>query len=127
VRHDDQPHNPVTFTATGLHLSRAQGAATAFDLSVDSSTAVGNAVQVRVSYDLTGDGRYDRVETYRYFATDPVPGWERYSQRAGLVSATGALGDLAGGSVKVELWSAIGAAPSTVALGEGSTVRLPYR
>ena len=60
-----------------------------------------------MSYDLTGNGSWDRVETYRYFATDPVPGAERYTQNAGVVSAGGQLCDLSGGRVQVEIWSAL--------------------
>ncbi|MFG1608848.1 glycosyl hydrolase [Actinoplanes sp. NPDC049265] len=124
---DNQPHSPTTFTATGLNLAYRSGAATAFDFSVDSGTSVGNATQVRVSYDLTGNGSFDRVETYRYFATDPVTGWERYTQAVGSVTTTGTLGNLTGGTVKVEIWSAIGSAPSTVSLGALSTLTLPYQ
>ncbi len=124
---DNQPHSPTTFTATGLNLAYRSGAATTFGIAVDSGTSVGNASQLRVSYDLTGNGSFERVETYRYFATDPVPGWERYTNAVGPVSATGTLGDLANGTVKVEIWSAIGSAPSTVSLGALSTVTLPYQ
>ena len=123
---DDQPHSPTTFTATGLNLTYRSGAATAFDLSVDAGTSVGNATQVRISYDLTGNGSFDRVETFRYFATDPVVGWERYRDTVGQVTTTGAFGNLANGTVKVEIWSAIGSAPTTVSLGSLSTVTLPY-
>ena len=77
-----RPTNPQVFTATGLNLTYA-GGQTAFDLFLDAGTAVGNGVQARVSYDLTGNGTFDRVETYRYFATDPVPGYEHYTQTAG--------------------------------------------
>ncbi len=124
---DNQPHSPTTFTATGLNLTYRSGAATAFGISVDSGTSVGNASQVRVSYDLTGNGSFDRVETFRYFATDPVTGWERYTEAAGQVTTTGSFGNLANGTVKVEIWSAIGSAPSTVSLGALSTVTLPYQ
>ena len=48
-------------------------------------------MQARVSYDLAGTGSYSRVETYRYFATDPVPGTETYTQAVGLRSSPGAL------------------------------------
>ena len=47
-----------------------------------------------VAYDLTGDGTWDRTEVYRYFATDPVPGDEHYTEAVGLVRSSGALGDL---------------------------------
>ncbi|MFF0154968.1 glycosyl hydrolase [Micromonospora sp. NPDC005203] len=123
--HDGTPTNAQVFTATGLNLAYS-GGQTAFDLLVDAGTAVGNGVQVRISYDLTGNGSWDRVETLRYFATDPVPGYERYTQSTGLASATGTLGTLSNGTVRVEIWSAIGNNPSTVGIGNQSVVRLPY-
>ncbi|MEU4235704.1 glycosyl hydrolase [Actinoplanes sp. NPDC026619] len=124
---DNQPHSPATFVATGLNLAYRAGAATTFDIAVDAGTSVGNATQARVSYDLTGDGTFDRVETFRYFATDPVTGWERYTDATGLATSTGAAGALVNGTVKLEIWSAIGSAPSTVALGTLSTLTLPYQ
>jgi endoglucanase Acf2 len=123
--YDGTPHNPVVFTATGLNLATVSGQ-TAFDLYLDAGTAVGNGVQVRLSYDLTGDGTFDRVETYRYFATDPIAGYEHYTQNSGLLSASGTLGALSNGTVKVEVWSAIGTNPSTLGIGNQSTVKLPY-
>ncbi|TNH27217.1 hypothetical protein FHG89_18550, partial [Micromonospora orduensis] len=123
--HDGTPTNAQVFTATGLNLAYS-GAPTAFDLFVDAGTAVGNGVQVRVSYDLTGNGSWDRTETWRYFATDPVSGYEHYTQAAGLASATGTFGALSNGTVRVEVWSAIGSNPSTVGIGNQSVLRLPY-
>ncbi|MFC4534511.1 glycosyl hydrolase [Sphaerisporangium dianthi] len=125
ANHDGTPHNPLVYTAGGLTMAHT-GAATAFDLFLDAA-AVGNGVQARVSYDLTGDGAYDRVETYRYFATDPVSGWEHYTQAAGLASSTGTLGNLVNGRVKVEVWSAIGAYPSSLGVGDRSVLTLPFR
>jgi endoglucanase Acf2 len=122
--HDGTPHNPTTFTATGV-TNTYNGGSTAFDLYVDAGTSVGLASQVRVSYDLTGDGTFDRVETYRYFATDPVGGYERYTQAAGLASSSGALGNLRNGTVRVEVWNAIGNGASTLGVGNQSIVRLP--
>src|SRR5881394_1834345 len=81
---------------------------TRFTLFVDGGQQIANGTQVRVSYDFTGDGVYDRVETYRYFAEDNRSGWEAYTQGAGLGSATGAFANLSNGSVKVEIWNAIG-------------------
>ena len=123
--HDGTPANPQVFTATGL-TGTFTGGATAFDLAVDAGTAVGNGVQIRVSYDLTGNGSVERVETYRYFATDPIPGAERYRQTQGLLSATGTLGNMSGGTVRVEVWNAIGGAPTILGVGNSSTVTLPY-
>ncbi|HTJ33129.1 MAG TPA: beta-1,3-glucanase family protein [Dactylosporangium sp.] len=123
--HDGTPTNALTFTASGL-TGAYTGGATAFDLAVDSGTGVGNGLQARISYDLTGDGTYDRIETYRYFPTDPVAGWEHYTQAQGLSAATGALGNLAGGRVRVEVWSAIGGTAGTLGVGNLSQVTLPF-
>ncbi|MEH0843736.1 beta-1,3-glucanase family protein [Micromonospora sp. CPCC 205711] len=123
--HDGSPVNARSFTARGL-TGRYTGGATAFDLTVDAGTAVGDGVQARVSYDLTGDGTVDRVETYAYFATDPVPGGEHYRQTQGIRSASGALGDLAGGTVTIEVWNAIGATPTSLAVGDAARVDLPF-
>ncbi|MEH0845917.1 glycosyl hydrolase [Micromonospora sp. CPCC 205711] len=122
---DGTPHNPAVFTATGLNLAWS-GGQTGFDLFLDAGQAVGNGVQARVSYDLTGDGTFDRVETYRYFPTDPIPGYEHYTQNSGLLSGVGTLGNLANGTVKVEVWSAIGVNPTTLGIGDQSVVKLPY-
>jgi len=123
---DGVPHQPQVFTARSLQGSYT-GGATRFDLAVDAGTAVGNATQVRLSYDLTGDGSVEREETYRYFATDPVPGAEHYTQAVQLQSSSGAFGDLAGGTVTVQVWSAIGSAPTTLGVGSTSLVELPFR
>jgi endoglucanase Acf2 len=125
TNHDGTPYQPLVYTASGLTMAYT-GGTTGFDLSLDSA-AVGNGQQVRISYDLTGDGTWDRTETYRYFATDPVPGWEHYRETAGLRSASGALGDLNGGKVKIELWSAIGGAASTVGTGDISSLEIPFQ
>ena len=119
------PTNPLVFTATGLDLTY-QGGNSTFDLFLDAGTAVGNGVQLRASYDLTGDGTWERVETYRYFATDPIPGYEHYTQNQGLLAATGTHGNLRNGTVKLEVWSAIGNNPSTIGIGDRSLLTLPH-
>lgn len=122
---DGTPNQARTFTAGPLNL-RHTGAGTSFDLFVDAGTAVGNATQLRISYDLTGNGSWDRVETYRYFPTDPIPGYEHYTQAMQLLSATGTPGDLTSGRVKAEVWSAIGNQPTTLSVGNSSVLVLPY-
>ena len=112
--------------ATGL-TNTYGGGTPSFDLYVDAGRAVGSAVQLRLSYDLTGNGSWDRVETYRYFATDPVPGYEHYTQSARLLDATGTLGDLNSGTVKAEVWSPIGNQPATLGIGNQSFLELPFR
>ena len=121
-----EPSDAAVFTATGLN-GTTTGGSTAFELAVDAGLSVGNGTRASVSYDLTGDGTWDRVETYRYFATDPAPGTERYTQAVGIEQATGSLGPLAGGSVRIAVWNSIGSASSTLELGPGSLVRLPFQ
>jgi hypothetical protein len=93
---------------------------------VDAGTTVANGQQIRVSYDLTGDGSWDRTETYRYFATDPVAGYEHYTHSLGLKSSSGSLGDMVNGKVRVEVWNAIGNGPSTLGTGDTSFVKIPF-
>ena len=123
--HDGTPYQPSVFTASGLSLGY-RGGSTSFALTVDSGASVGNGVQIRMSYDLTGNGSWDRVETYRYFATDPVPGAERYTQNAGVVRAGVQLGDLSGGRVQVEIWSALPGGSNPPTVGAESSVMLPF-
>ncbi|MFE0734849.1 glycosyl hydrolase [Streptomyces sp. NPDC058855] len=127
ANHDGTPYRPLVYEARGVHAALRPGAATAFRLQVDAGTAVGLGQQARVSYDLTGDGTFERTETYHYFATDPVTGWEDYTAARGLKSATGALGDLRGGTVRLEVWSAIGNGDSRLRTGaDRSVVVIPY-
>ena len=121
---DGTPDRAKVFTATKVTKAWTGGSA-AFDLAVDAGTAVGSASQVRISYDLTGNGSFDRVETYRYFATDPVPGYEHSTQGTQLLSSSGTGGDLVGGTVTVQVWSAIGSGPTTLGVGATSRVVLP--
>jgi endoglucanase Acf2 len=128
---DGNPHNPVTYRVCGI-TGAPNGAQTAFALHVDAATTVGQGIQARVSYDFTGGGNYGRVETYRYFATDPVTGTEQYTQAAQLASSTGTLSAMSNGCVRLEVWNAIGNAPTTVrvdataANGRQSTLTIPY-
>ena len=126
------PNNPITYTISGITRTYVSSTSTRFNLYLDSLTAVGNGVAVRVSYDFTGDGTWDRVETYNYFPTDPVAGYELYTQAQGLVSATGTFANLSNGKVKIEVWNAIGnntallRTSATSANGQQSTITIPY-
>ena len=123
---DGVPYQPATFTASGLTASYA-GGSTAFTLAVDSGTSIGHAVQVRVSYDLTANGSWDRVETYNYFATDPVVGTENYTQSRGVLSSTGQLGNLLNGKVQLEVWSVLpGVSGGPPSVQGRSSVMLPF-
>ncbi|MGY0490136.1 glycosyl hydrolase [Streptomyces sp. WG-D5] len=122
ANHDGSPYQPLVYEARGVSGTYDSGKSTAFRLPVDAGTTVGLGQQARVSYDLTGDGSFDRVETYQYFATDPVAGWEEYAQSRGLKSATGSLGKMTGGTVRLEVWSAIGNGTSKLRTGTDTSV-----
>ena len=105
--HVDNPTAPLVYQIHGL-TGAFNGGVTHFKLPVDAASQVGLGPQARLSYDFNGDGKYDRIETYRYFPTDAAPGWETYNDSTGLASQTGAMADLANGAVKLEIWNAIG-------------------
>nr|WP_257579025.1 glycosyl hydrolase [Streptomyces sp. JJ38] len=127
ANHDGTPYQPLVYEAHGVNGTLRPGASTAFTLPVDAGTTVALGQQARVSYDLTGDGTFERTETYHYFATDPVPGWEEYTQARGLKSATGSLGDLRDGTVRLEVWPAIGNGTARLETGtDRSVLVIPY-
>lgn len=132
TNHDGAPANARVYEISGLTGTYNSSMQTQFTLLLDAGTQVANGTQARVSYDSNGDGVYDRVETYRYFAEDNRVGWEAYTQAVGLTSATGSFADFQNGSVKLEVWNAIG--NSTVALrtdasstnGQQSVLQVPF-
>ena len=93
---------------------------------------MGDAAQLRVSYDFTGDGVFDRVETYTYFPTNDVTGWEAYTQALGLHSASGAFANLSNGRVRIEVWTALGTqaiqlrTSASAANGQQSLIVIPF-
>ncbi|MEV6315356.1 sigma-70 family RNA polymerase sigma factor [Streptomyces sp. NPDC051776] len=123
--YDGTPHEQLTFVANGVSGSY-DGGSTRFDLFVDAGEYIANGPQMRISYDLTGNGTWDRVETYRYFETDDAPGYEHYTDFRGLKSSSGSLGDMVQGKIKVEVWSAIGPGSNTLGVGDTSLVWIPF-
>ncbi|MFG3497457.1 glycosyl hydrolase [Streptomyces sp. NPDC047928] len=127
ANHDGTPYLPLVYEVRNVTGTLRPGAATAFRLQVDAGTAVALGQQARVSYDLTGDGTFDRTETYHYFATDPVTGWEEYNESRGLKAATGTLGALRNGTVRLEVWHAIGNGTAKLQTGtDRSVLVIPY-
>ena len=122
-RYIGEPHDAFEFRADGLH-GRYDGGGAVFSLPLDAGTGAGNGTQLRLNFDFDGNGATDRIETYQYFETNNVSGWEVYSQSRGLTSAAGSYSDFDNGSVTVEIWNAIGNSP--VALHEEANVILPY-
>ena len=114
------------FTATGVTQAWT-GASGAFDLAVD----VGNGGrQWEPGPDLLRpdwNGSFDRVETYRYFATDPVVGDEHYTQDRQLLSATGTIGAPESRHGQGRGVERIGNQPSTLGVGSLSRLDLPLR
>ncbi|MGW8955966.1 sigma-70 family RNA polymerase sigma factor [Streptomyces sp. NPDC055709] len=123
--YDGTPHKQLTFVASGVS-GVYDGGSTQFDLFVDAGNYVANGPQLRISYDLTGNGTWDRIETYRYFETDAVPGYEHYTDVRGLKSATGHVGDMVNGRIRVEVWSATGSGPNTLGVGDTSLMWFPF-
>lgn len=132
TNHDGTPTNALVYQLNGLTGTYDPTKQTLFNLFLDAGSNVADGTQLRVSYDFTGDGTFDRVETYRYFAEDNRVGWEGYTQNAGLKSASGAFANLNQGNVKVEIWNAIGATPvllrtsASAADGLQSEIVLPF-
>ncbi|MDJ0462677.1 glycosyl hydrolase [Streptomyces sp. H27-C3] len=126
--HDGAPHTPQTYEVKNVTGALKAAAATSFRLQLDAGSAVGLGQQARISYDLTGDGTFERTETYHYFATDPVAGWEEYTQARGLKSATGTLGALKDGTVRLEVWNAIGNGTAKILTGtDRSSLVIPFQ
>ena len=120
------PVQPLSYTLDGLN-GQFDGSALRFNFPIDAGTDVAEGVQFRISYDFDGDGRFDRVETYNFHATDAANGWEAYTDAKGLSAASGEMADMAGGSIKVELWRAIGDGTFEVETGSAqSYVDLPF-
>lgn len=107
---------------------------TQFSLFVDAGTAVGNGIHAEIRYDFDGNGSADRVETYYYFATNPIVDWENYTHTntGGIQTAVGSYSDLVNGTIQIRLWNAIGGAPSDVRTsatsseGQQSRLTLPF-
>ncbi|MFC5109992.1 glycosyl hydrolase [Kibdelosporangium philippinense] len=123
---DGTPHNPVTYTACGFTGTYDSSKTTQFSLGVDAGSGVGAGVQARVSYAPTGS-TYTRAETYTYFATDPVSGWETYTQSAGPRATTGSPQSFNNGCIRLEVWNAIGNVPTSLRVNDGqSKVVIPF-
>jgi len=132
VNHDGVPTNPIIYTLSGVNGTYDSALSTSFNLYLDAGTGVGAGQQAQVQYDFTGDGTWDRTETYNYFPTDPVTGWELYTQAQGLKSSSGTFSNLSNGKVRIQVWSAIGNVASSLrvsatgAQGQQSTVTVPF-
>jgi len=102
------------------------------DLFVDGGATPNLALGVRVSYDWTGDGVWDRVEYLRAIQTDPFSGFEEFSLMAtgaGLIRSTGTQYiSLNNGNIELSMWSAAnsGDVQMQVRTNQGSWLKIPF-
>jgi endoglucanase Acf2 len=121
----------IIYEITDVSGTYASGT-TPFTLFVDAGLNVGNGIRAEIRYDFDGNGTDERVETYNYFATNPIEDWETYTQVAGIDTATGSYSNLVNGTIRLHLWNAIGAGASdvrtsaTVSDGQQSRLTLPF-
>jgi len=110
---------------------------TSTSLWVDGGSTPGQAVQLRMSYDWTNDGSWDRVELFNLFACDPVPDvFEAYASQLPqrFQTITGNFyQNFNNGTVMVEIWQALGPGAPQMRLktnaaleNQLSTITLPY-
>ncbi|HEY0734392.1 MAG TPA: hypothetical protein VGD69_05760, partial [Herpetosiphonaceae bacterium] len=129
---DGTPNNPLVYTVSNVTGTYDSTKATGFSVYIDAGANVADGSQVRISYDFTGNGSYDRLETYNYFATNDIVNWEQYTQARGLKSATGTFSNLSNGRVRIEIWNAIGThavslrTSATGSQGQQSLVTIPF-
>jgi endoglucanase Acf2 len=121
--HIGTPHDPLVLTATGLY-GHYDGGTAAFNLPLDAGSFIGNGTQATISFDFDGNSVVDRTETYNYFATNDVAGWEIYSQNQQLAAHSGQYADFTGGGVTVEIWNTFGS--GDVHLKAGAGLVLPH-
>jgi len=110
---------------------------TSTSLWVDGGATPGQAVQLRMSYDWTNDGTWDRREMFNLFACDPLAdNYEAYAHQLPnrFESITGNFyQNMVNGSVMVEIWQALGPGEPQMTLktdaaieNQLSTITLPY-
>lgn len=88
------------FTATYA----GSGTPTFFSLWIAGSDA-DQHMHVEIAYDLTGDGNTTRTEVYKPRGMGLIPQYQAYTNALGLDSATGAFGNMAGGTITVTVIS----------------------
>uniref|UniRef100_A0A4Y8PPU1 Uncharacterized protein n=1 Tax=Paenibacillus athensensis TaxID=1967502 RepID=A0A4Y8PPU1_9BACL len=73
-------------------------------------------MQVQIVYDFHGDGTLVKTETYNYFATDPVTGWELYNETRNISPgfSSGSFANMVNGKITVKIWNAIGNTSTSV-------------
>jgi hypothetical protein len=127
------PTDPLVYEARGINAVYDPSKATQLSLFLNAGTTVGLAPQARISYDVEGDGVFDKVELYNYFATDPIAStWENYTQAQGIQFETGHLSDMHNGTVRLEVWNRFrtGTAQirtsATAATGQQSSFVIPF-
>src|SRR3989338_6522158 len=93
-------------------------------------SAVGNAVEARISIDTNGDGKFDFIKTMNFFPLDPATEqYEHYlaseAGRSSGESTIGQLQNLNDATIKVDVWKSFGSGDVTVQTG-ASNITLPF-
>ncbi len=94
-------------------------------LQVDAGEQAGWTVELELVYDFDGDGRPERVETYRPAPLDGRTGWERL--RPELATAQGEWSDFQGGTTTLRLHSQGPGAGALELSGTAGEIVLPFR
>lgn len=133
--HIGTPTKPLVYIIDNVSGSYT-GGQTNFNIYLDANTTPAMGTQAQIEYDFDGDGSYDRQETYNYFASDPVSGWELYTQTSfgGLATANGSFTNLNDGTIRLQLWKAIGGNSATITIrtsasasdGQQSALQIPF-
>ena len=127
--YDGSPKNPDTYEFSGLAATYDGSLTTQLQAYLNSLSA-GNGTQIQIRYDFNGDGKDDALQCYGYFATDgSSTSWEQYPTSG--LATYGTMADFAGGTVKVQVWNAIGNGASQISVDSPSDrqsyVTLPFR
>lgn len=108
----DNPNLVVEKIKTGVNgFYDASQQATLLHLWVNAGESVGSNVRIRVSYDFTGDGTYDRFETFHFCSPNDVDDFELCAKTTPSTHFFSVQGsgyqNLENGIVRTEIWVAL--------------------
>lgn len=102
-----EPVDPFVYEWKGITAKQSDTPAS-IHLSVNAGSTPGIGSKARLVYDYDGDGKTDRTESFKLFATDPLEAsWEDYTADEPEVTR-GDVQDFKSGSVRLEYWKCFG-------------------
>jgi endoglucanase Acf2 len=105
-----EPVDPYVFEWKNI-TAKNTGTPAAIDLAINAGNIAGIASKARLVYDFDGDGKTDRTETFKLFATDPSEtSWESYKADAA-DNTSGEMRHFKNGSIRFEFWKCFGKSP----------------